>query len=411
MKYGCIGERLAHSFSKEVHSLIAPYQYQLKEIKKEDLTNFMLGKSFSAINVTIPYKELVIPTLDWIDDHAKLIGAVNTVVNRQGKLYGYNTDFFGMTALLEHAGIDVCDKKVAILGTGGTCKTAFAVVKHLKAKTILKVSRNPKNDEIDYKALLDNHLDTQIIINTTPCGMYPNNEQTIINIENFTKLEGVLDAIYNPIKSNLVMQALDRGIKAEGGLYMLVAQGVRASEIFTDSTYPKDTIDKVYKTILCEKQNIVLIGMPSSGKSTVASIIASQLNKQVIDTDKEIESKGKKITQIFADGGEKTFRDLESQAVVEVSKNFGVIIATGGGSILRKENVNALKQNGKLYFIDRPLECLVATDDRPLSKNAQSIKKLYNERYEIYNSICDCKINANCTANEVAEKIIKDFTL
>jgi shikimate dehydrogenase len=241
--------------------------------------------------------------------------------------------------------------------------------------------------------------------------MFPKTGFSAVNLDDLPEIEAVFDAVYNPLSSKLILDAKNKGITCSGGLYMLVSQAAYAVEKFIGAPVDTDEVEKIFTDLYKSKMNIVLIGMPSSGKSTVASIIASQLNKQVKDTDKEIESKGKKITQIFADGGEKTFRDLESQAVVEVSKNFGVIIATGGGSILRKENVNALKQNGKLYFIDRPLECLVATDDRPLSKNAQSMKKLYNERYEIYNSICDCKIKANCTANEVAEKIIKDFTL
>lgn len=411
MKFGCIGEKLRHSFSKEVHSLIAPYEYQLKEIEKDSLEQFIKSKTFTAINVTIPYKERVIPMLDWIDEHAKLIGAVNTIVNRDGKLYGYNTDFFGMNALLVHAKINVYDKKVAVLGTGGTSKTAIGVLKHLKAKQILVVSRTPKDDQIDYKTLISKHNDIQIIINTTPCGMFPDNYDSPVNLEQFPNVEGVIDAVYNPLRTCLISQALEKGIMAEGGLYMLVAQAVKASEYFTGVILPEDTLQKAYNKIVAQKENIVLIGMPSSGKTTVGEILAKKLNKVYIDTDKVIESQGKPITEIFANGGEKLFRQIESQVVKTVSKNNGVILATGGGAILDKENVANLKQNGKLYFIDRPLELLVPTSDRPLSSDIQSITQRYNERYPIYNRVCDVKIDANCTAENVTEKIAKDYLL
>lgn len=258
MEYGCIGERLIHSFSKEVHNALSCYDYQLKEVPRENLHEFMMARDFRAINVTIPYKELVIPYLHYIDEHAKEIGAVNTIVNKNGKLYGYNTDFYGMSMLISHAGVTLREKKVAILGTGGTSKTANAVAKSMLAKQILTISRNKKDDASTYDELYEKHADTDVIINTTPIGMYPNISSRAVDIKFFPKLSGVIDVVYNPLRTPLVEDAMLRGIPAEGGLYMLVAQGVRASEIFLDKKYEKETLDVIYQKLRQEKENIVL---------------------------------------------------------------------------------------------------------------------------------------------------------
>ena len=410
-KYGCIGEHLKHSFSKEIHNALADYDYKIIEIPKDELDSFMVKKDFKAINVTIPYKEKVIPHLDEIDQHAKLIGAVNTIVNRDGKLFGYNTDFYGMTSLLSHAKIDAKNKKAAILGSGGTAKTAYAVLKALNAKEILTVSRTKKEDiNITYNELYKDHTDVEIIINTTPVGMYPNIFDSPIDIDCFPKLSGVIDAIYNPICTPLILSAKAKNIPAEGGLFMLVAQAVRASEIFIDTKYSPTVLESVFNKILNQKKNIVLTGMPGAGKSTVGNILAKKLGRTFYDTDKLIEARaGKNIPQIFAEDGEEAFRDIESAVICDVSDKCGCIIATGGGAILRQKNVNALSENGKVYFIDRPLEALIPTDDRPLSNNRESITKRYNERYSIYCSTADVKISAPNNAEEVANLILGDF--
>ena len=253
MKYGCIGEHLKHSFSKEIHNALCDYEYEIREIPREELAAFMEAKEFTAINVTIPYKESVIPYLHYIDDFAKEIGAVNTIVNRDGKLYGYNTDFYGMTKLLRTAHIYPRGKKVAILGTGGTSKTAFAVARAEGANEIIKVSRSAKDGAVTYEELYEKHADTDIIINTTPLGMYPNIFDKAVDISRFENLVGVVDAIYNPLRTQLVSDGYKK-IAAEGGLYMLVAQAVRASEIFLDKEYPNGTIDKVFDKIYNEKE-------------------------------------------------------------------------------------------------------------------------------------------------------------
>lgn len=411
MKYGLIGEHLGHSFSKDVHSMLADYEYEIKEIPKNELDAFMKRADFSGINVTIPYKERVFPHLAYVSDEAKKIGAVNTVVNREGKLYGYNTDFFGMTALIKKLGLSLKGKKTVILGTGGTSKTALAVAESLGADPILTVSRTKKDSVIDYEELLRYHTDADVIINTTPVGMYPDNFSSPIDIACFSKLEGVIDAIYNPIRTKLVSDALERGIKADGGLYMLVAQAVYASEIFFDTKYPEEKTDKIFNEIKRKKENIVLIGMPASGKTTVANLLSQELGRKVYDTDKMIvDSQAKSIPEIFADEGETAFRAYEETEVKNASLQNGVIIATGGGAILKKGNVKALKQNGVTFFIDRPYEKLVPTNDRPLASNVKAIKERYEERYEIYVSSADVVIDADDTPENIVRKIIGEFS-
>lgn len=408
MKYGCIGERLGHSFSKEVHSALNDYEYQLCEVARDDLDSFMVRQDFTAINVTIPYKERVIPHLKYIDGHAEAIGAVNTVVNRGDGLYGYNTDFYGLERLLAHAGVDPKGKKIIILGTGGTSKTAYAVSVALGATEVIKVSRNPTEGEIGYDRLYSHHTDADILINTTPIGMYPDCYCCPVELSKFHKLSGVIDAVYNPLRTVLVSEAKMRGIPAEGGLYMLVAQGVRASEIFLDTVYPKGELDRVFNKILSSKENIVLIGMPASGKTSVGGIIAKALGREFIDTDSLVENEmGMTIPEIFARLGEEAFRDAESRAVRLASSKTSSVIATGGGAILRPENVAALKQNGRVYFLDRSTELLIPTSDRPLALDRKAIEERYKERYPIYTSCADAVISADGSACDVANQIIE----
>ncbi len=410
MTYGLIGEHLPHSFSKEIHESFAPYRYELTELSPCEVEAFMKEKNFSAVNVTIPYKKTVIPYLDRMDDHAKAIGAVNTVVNRQGVLHGYNTDFFGMRRLLERVAGDIRGKKVIILGTGGTSLTARAVAKHLTAGEILTVSRTPEQGQISYEALKE-HRDAEVLINTTPVGMFPHGENSPLSPEDFPRLKAVADAIYNPLRTVLVSNAQKRGIRAEGGLYMLVAQAVKAAELFTDSSFDEGIVDRVYHKILKEKENIVLTGMPGSGKSTVGKLLSKQLSRPFFDSDREIEKKtGMEISQIFAQKGEKGFRDAEQEVIGELARNHtGCIIATGGGAILRDANVDALKQTGRIYFIDRAVEHLLPTPDRPLALTAEAILQRYEERIDRYRSTCDCAVVSDEVVEHTAQAIGKDF--
>ena len=393
MEYGCIGEKLAHSFSKEIHNLLFDYEYEIKEIAKDELDEFMTRRNFKAINVTIPYKQDVIPYLDWISDVAKQIGAVNTIVNKDGKLYGYNTDFVGMTMLIEKNDIQIANKKVLVLGSGGTSKTAVAVANALGAESVMRVSRTAKEDCISYEDAVKNHSYTEVIINTTPCGMFPNIVGEPIDVNDFPKLESVVDAIYNPLCSNLVIKSKNKGLKSTGGLYMLVHQAAVAAELFTGKRIDNDEIYDVYQKIKRSKQNVVLVGMPSSGKTTIGEQLAKKLNRQFIDIDKEIETaEGKTIPQIFNESGERAFRDIESRIIAEISSRQNVVIATGGGAILREQNITFLKGNGKIYFIDRPIDLLITTDDRPLSSNRNDLNQRYKERYHTYCRVADKKI-------------------
>lgn len=409
MKYGLIGERLEHSFSKKIHERLG-YEYELREISPEGLDAFMRKKDFLGINVTMPYKAAVIPYLDEIDEAAREIGAVNTIVNRGGMLYGYNTDFYGLCALITRARINVCGKKAVILGTGGTSNTAAAVLKHLGAGKIIKVGRSKSDGNISYDDFWKNHLDARIIVNTTPVGMYPNLNGMPIDIYEVEGAEAVIDAVYNPLRTLAVQCGENMGAKARGGLYMLVAQAIRASEIFFDKSYPEQLTERIYREIKSEKENIVLIGMPSSGKSTVGRIIAERLGRRFVDTDELIcERIGTSIAEFFSKQGEAEFRRIESQVIESLACENGIVISTGGGAVLDKRNIYNLKYNGTVFFIDRKLCDLIPTDDRPLSKDASAMERLYKERYSIYLDECDEPIKADGDAEYVAEKIMEFY--
>lgn len=409
MLYGLIGEHLTHSYSCEIHKKLADYDYQLKELAPSEVDSFMEKRSFKAINVTIPYKEKVIPHLDFISDTAKKIGAVNTVVNRDGKLYGYNTDFAGMTSMLNKHGIILKDKKVLILGTGGTCKTALAVANALGAREVLKVSRSGGEGVITYDTAVSEHTDAEVIINTTPVGMFSRQSGTPIDISLFPRLTGVVDAIYNPLRTELVMKAMERGIPACGGLYMLASQAAYASALFLDKEMTDTVTDKAFSEVEREKENVVLIGMPSSGKSSVGKEIAKRLGREFYDSDNEIVKViGMSISEYFEKNGEAEFRKVEKEVISELSKKSGCVIATGGGAVLDRENVMRLKQNGRVFFLDRSLQKLVSTSDRPLSSSPEALKKRYAERYPIYSAVCDERVNGDGSISEVANIIIKD---
>ena len=410
MQYGCIGEHLTHSFSREIHAALTDYSYELKEIPMGELPAFMTARDFKAINVTIPYKQDVIPFLKEISDTAKAIGAVNTIVNKDGELYGYNTDFGGMSALIKRAKIDLFGKKVLILGTGGTSNTALAVAKHMGAATVFKVSRSEKAGVLTYDEVKANHTDADILINTTPCGMFSREQGMPIDPALFPNLSGVIDAIYNPLRPAFVLKARAQGVPAVGGLYMLVMQAVLASEIFVDTKYPTDIAEKVYRQVKAGKENIVLTGMPASGKSTVGKLLAEKLNRPFIDTDEEIEkATGKTPSEIFATQGEPAFRDIETAVIRGLIHQNGAIIATGGGAVLRPENVEALRMNGRLFFLNRPVEQLMPTDDRPTASTKEAILKRFSERFATYLSTADIAVPGDGTPNEVAALVERSF--
>ena len=410
MEYGLIGEKLGHSFSKEIHNQIGSYDYILKEIPKTELTAFMQAKDFKGINVTIPYKQDVIPFLDYIDDAAKEIGAVNTIVNKDGKLYGYNTDFIGLKRLILKTGLELSGKKVLILGTGGTSKTATAAAKALGAKEILIVSRKESENTITYEQAAAVHKDVQIILNTTPCGMYPNINACPISVESFAGLEGVVDVIYNPLRTELIVAAQKKGLKAQGGLYMLVQQAIAAAEYFFDKPVEDEKAEAIFKNMLSAKQNIVLVGMPGCGKSTVGKKLAKQLNRELFDTDEEITKReGKTPSEIITEKGEPAFRDIEASVCADLATKNNVIISTGGGAILRNENVVNLKHNGVVFFIDRELEKIRPTGDRPLSNSEDKLKAVYQYRYPIYKACADFYIKSDENVMHTVELVEEKF--
>lgn len=410
MQFGLIGKTLKHSYSVEIHNMIADYDYRLLEISESELPDFFKKREFSGINVTIPYKEKIFPFLNELSETVRYTGAVNTVLNRNGRLIGDNTDFYGMLSLIKHSGITLKGKKVLILGTGGTSKTARAVAQHLDAAEIIFVSRTKKEDSITYCEAIRNYSDAQIIINTTPLGMFPNSDGLPIGVDIFTELDGVIDVIYNPIRTNLVLDAQEKGILAEGGLYMLVAQAVYASSLFLDAKPDESLIDLTYRKIKNEKGNIVLIGMPSSGKTTLGKMLSKALNKDFYDSDAEIVKKtGLSIPEIFQKYGEAEFRHVEKLVVSELSKKSGAVIATGGGAVLNSQNVRSLKQNGVFIFLNRPFELLTPTADRPLSKSRDALKKLFDERFPIYKNVADIEIQADKSPELILDEIKKEL--
>ncbi len=407
MIYGCIGEHLSHSFSREIHTLLTDkYDYILKEIPPCELDAFMKSGSFKAINVTIPYKRAVIPYLDEISPEAKSIGAVNTIVNRDGRLIGYNTDFLGMCRLIERSGVKLNGKKVLVLGSGGTSKTAKAVAGHLGASQILTVSRNPEEGQIDYESAVQKHTDAEIIINTTPVGMYPRIDGCPIDISLFPRLCGVFDAIYNPHRTNLISRAQGLGIPAEGGLYMLVAQAAYAVEKFLDTSIPESELDRVYSAVRRQKASIVLVGMPGCGKTTVGKALAEKEGRCFIDTDIEITKKtGRTPDLIIREDGVEAFRDIEGQVIEEISAIGSAVISVGGGGILRERNAELLKMNGILFFLDCPTRLLTVSDDRPLSSTREALEERYRERLPIYRRHADFIISCRKQLDETIKKI------
>ena len=404
-KYALIGEKLSHSFSKEIHERLGGYSYGLWEIQRDELADFFIRRDFCGINVTIPYKQAVIPFLDGISEEAERIGAVNTVINKDGRLFGYNTDFFGLKRLIERSGVEIQGKTALILGSGGTSKTALYTLERLGAKEVFRVSRGGEQGCISYEEALKK-TGAEIIINATPRGMYPRFSDEPFDISGYSALSGVFDAVYNPLRTNLVLSAKERGIKSSGGLYMLVAQAARACSLFTGESVTEDKTEEVFKDLEREKENIVLTGMPGCGKSTVGRILAKKLKRPFFDTDGEIEKeRGKKPGDIIKERGEEAFRDIESGVIERLSGQSGVVISTGGGAVLREKNMRALSRNGRIVFLDRPLPALAVSESRPLSQTKDALFKLYEKRIDIYRKTAQHILSGNFSPDAAAEKI------
>ena len=411
MEYGLIGEHLPHSFSKEIHEQLAPYTYDLHELRPDELDGFMKARDFRAINVTIPYKRDVIPYLDEISPSAAEIGAVNTIVNRGGRLSGYNTDMLGMEALLRRIGLDLTCKTVLILGTGGTSHTAQYVAKTMGAGRVVTVSRSGRDGSVTYDNAPRLYPDAAVILNTTPAGMFPNVDAQAIDLSLFPALQGVADVVYNPLRTQLVQQARALGLPSEGGLYMLVGQAVAAVEIFLDRKLDVCALDKVFGAVYADKESIILTGMPGSGKTTVGRLLAEQLGRSFYDSDDEITSRtGRTPNEIIRADGEAAFRDIERDVIAALSLQPGCVIATGGGAILREENIRHLRANGRIFFLDRKPDDIMPTDDRPLSSDRAALKQRYEERYPIYIATADAVIPVTGTPEAVAGAIRKELS-
>lgn len=402
--YGLLGEHLPHSFSPQIHLALGNHDYNLFEVAPENLEAFIKEHNFKGINVTIPYKKAVIPYLDVVSPEAQKIGAVNTITVLDGKLYGDNTDYFGFVYMLEKSGISVKDKKTVVLGGGGASATVQAVLRDFGAKEVIVVDLNTENN---YKNLYL-HYDGEIIVNTTPVGMYPNNLKSLVNLDDFKNLSGVLDVVYNPLKTKLILDAEERNIPCSAGLSMLVAQAKKAHEIFFDTKIETTVCEKIENILKKQMCNIVLIGMAGCGKSTIGKVLAEKLNKGLVDTDQMIENvENMPIPEIIEKFGEVHFRNCENAAVNIAGKEKSQIIATGGGVITRPENYNSLKQNGIIVFINRDAD-LLPTNGRPLSQ-MHGVKALYEKRMPLYRQFADVEVDGNGTVEEVADRIIKEI--
>ena len=401
MKCGLLGRKLGHSYSPQIHSYLGSYTYELFEKEPDQLEDFLKNGDFTAINVTIPYKKDVMAYLDEISPVAKKMGAVNTVVRRtDGSLFGHNTDYFGFSSMVRRSGLRLTGKKVLVLGSGGASNTVVAVLRELGASIII-VSRSGENN---YENLYL-HTDAAAIVNTTPVGMYPKTGVSPVNLDVFPNLEGVLDVVYNPARTKLLLDAEALGLPCWNGLWMLVAQAKEAAEYFTGSKIDDSIIDTIYRTLSAQMQNIILIGMPGCGKSTIAALLAQQLGRSAVDADETvIRLAGKPIPDIFAEDGEEAFRSWETRALDELGKQSGQIIATGGGCVTRERNYPLLHQNGQIIWLKWDL-ALLPTDGRPLSQTGK-LSQMYAVREPLYQHFADQTIENNGSPEETAAAII-----
>ena len=403
LKCGLLGQKLGHSYSPAIHSMLADYDYQLFEREPEQLEDFLKNGDWDSINVTIPYKKAVLPYCAELSDTARRIGSVNTIVRRpDGSLYGDNTDAYGFESLVKKSGIQVQGKKALVLGSGGASVTVVAVLKMLGAESVTVISRGGE----DNYGNLAKHTDARIIANTTPVGMYPNNGQAAVDLALFPQCEGVLDVVYNPARTALLLQAEKLGIPCAGGLYMLVAQAKRSSELFTGRTIPDSEIGRIEKVLSGQMKNIVLVGMPSSGKSTLAAALGRKLGRPVYEADALIEQEaGMDIPAIFAQYGEGHFRALETEILSRLGKLSGAVISTGGGCVTREENYDLLHQNGTIVWLQRGTEKLDKTG-RPLSlKN--DLNEMYQKREPMYRRFADAAVDNNGSVEATLAQILE----
>ena len=404
MNCGLLGRKLSHSYSPQIHSLLGSYSYTLFEKEPDEIEAFLKNADFTGLNVTIPYKKTVIPYLDEISPIARKLGAVNTIVRRKdGSLFGHNTDYYGFSSMVKQSGLSLNGKKVLILGSGGASNTAVHVLEELGADVIV-ISRTGVNNYDNLRI----HCDAAVIVNATPVGMYPNTDESPVDLSLFSRLEGVLDLIYNPARTKLLQEAEKRDILSENGLWMLVAQAKEAAEYFTGTFLSDDLISGIHQTLSAQMRNIVLVGMPGCGKTTVGKILADQTGKTFADSDALItELARKSIPQIFEQDGEESFRLWETKALEQLGKQSGLVIATGGGCVTRPENYPLLHQNGVILWLKRDPD-LLPTDGRPLSQSGR-LQDMYAVRKPLYKAFSDIMIDNNCSAGETVRSILSSL--
>ena len=402
MECGLLGRTLGHSYSPQIHRHLGDYRYRLFEREPEELENFLKNGSFSGLNVTIPYKQAVLPYLDQLTPEARRLGNVNTIVRRaDGSLLGHNTDYFGFASLLDRSGLEIGGKKVLALGTGGASHTVQAVLRDRGARVVV-ISRSGENNYGN----LDRHADAALIVNATPVGMYPHVEEQTVTLEKFPHLEGVLDLIYNPARTKILMDAENRGLVAMNGLWMLVAQAWESAQWFTGSSLPEEKIPEIHRLLRLQMENILLIGMPGCGKTTVGKLLAEKTGKTFVDADAELEHRfGVSIPDVIHRQGEPAFRELESQTLGELGKQSGLVVATGGGCVTREENYPLLHRNGRLILLDRALERL-STAGRPLSQR-DGVQELYRVRRPLYQRFADGVVDNNGAPREAVSQILE----
>ena len=400
MQCGLLGRKLGHSYSPQIHGLLGSYNYKLFEKEPEEVGDFLKNGNFTGLNVTIPYKKDVIPYLSQLSPAAKRLGAVNTIVRRQdGSLIGHNTDYFGFRYLVERSGLTVRGKKVLVLGSGGASNTAVAVLQELGAQVVI-ISRSGENNYHN----LHLHHDASVIVNTTPVGMYPNTGISPIDLNLFPQLEGVLDAIYNPARTQILLDAEKQGLVAMNGLWMLVAQAKESAEWFTGSAIDQDKIPEIHACLRRQMENIVLIGMPGCGKSTIGRLLAQRTGKKFVDADEALEARlGRKITDIIPQDGETVFRQMESDTLAELGKQSGLVIATGGGCVTRERNYPLLHQNGTILWLTRQLHKL-PTEGRPLSQPGK-LQEMFAQRQSLYRQFADAEISNDGPVEETLTAI------
>ena len=404
MKCGLLGRKLGHSYSPQIHAHLGDYPYDLFEKEPEEVEEFLRDGDFTAINVTIPYKQTVIPFCAELSPMARRIGAVNTIVRRQdGSLIGHNTDYFGFLSTVKRTGLDPTDKKVLIIGSGGASKPALAVMEELGANVTV-ISHKDNTPET-----LSRHSDCAILVNATPVGMYPNVGVSPVDLSLFPHLEGVIDMIYNPARTKLLLDAEARNLVAENGLWMLVAQAKEAAEWFTGRSIGDEVIETIHSQLKTQMENIILIGMPGCGKSTVGKILAEHLGRPFVDADSRIvDAAGMSIPEIFAQSGEDGFRQIESQVLSGLGMRSGLVIATGGGCVTRERNYPQLHQNGTCVWLTRDLAKL-PTDGRPLSQKGK-LEQMYQIRKPLYERFADVTVHNNASPEECAAAILELLT-